>query len=84
LRVALEALSRLVLRLPPERAEAIFKQALNYYRIEVVAKHPWLEKSANHLLARSWEALPKHGVKDQGIYPRPGPRQIPTSPALRW
>ena len=23
-------------------------------------------------------------VKDQGISPPPGPRQIPTSPALRW
>jgi hypothetical protein len=60
LRVAVEALSRLVLRLPPERAEAIFKQALNYYRMEVVAKHPWLKTSADHLLTRSWEALPKH------------------------
>ena len=59
LRVAMEALSRLVLRLPPERAEQIFKQALGYYRMEGIAKHPWLGKPMGHLLTRAWEALPK-------------------------
>jgi len=59
LRVAVEALSRLVLRLPPERAEGILRQALSYYRMDAVAKHPWLEKSAKHFLTRAWEALPK-------------------------
>jgi hypothetical protein len=59
LRVAMETLSRLVLRLPPERAEHIFKQALSYYRMDGIAKHPWLGKPMNHMLARAWEALPK-------------------------
>ena len=57
----MEALSRLVLRLPPEHAEDIFKQALEYNRMERVVKHPWLVKSASNLLARSWEAIPKLG-----------------------
>lgn len=59
LHVALEALSRLVLRLPPERAEDIFKQGLSYYRMEGIAKHRSLGKPIAHLIARSWEALPK-------------------------
>jgi hypothetical protein len=59
LRVAMEALSRLVLRVSPELAEQFFKQALSYYKIEVMAKHPWLRTPLDHLLSRSWEALPK-------------------------
>jgi len=59
LRVAMEALSRLVLRLSPERAESIFKQALNYYSTGAIASDTWLSKPMNHLLARAWEALPK-------------------------
>jgi hypothetical protein len=59
LRVAMEALSRLVLRLPPEGAEQFFKQALTYYRMEGIAKHPWLRTPLDHLLSRAWEALPE-------------------------
>lgn len=59
LRVAMEALSRLVLRLPPDRAENMFNQALTYYRMGGIAKHPWLGKPMDHLLFRTWEALPK-------------------------
>lgn len=59
LRVAMEALSRLVLRLPPEHAQKLFKQGLGYYSMEGIAKHPWLSKTVGHLLSRSWEALPK-------------------------
>ena len=64
LRVVMEALSRLVLRLPPERAEEIFNQAINYYRMDGVAKHRWLRGPTNHLLARSWETLPKYHQAD--------------------
>ena len=59
LRVAMEALSRLVLRLSPERAEEIFNRAMSYYRMDGVAKQFWLSNPIDHLLARSWEALPK-------------------------
>jgi hypothetical protein len=61
LRVAMEALSRLVLRLPPEQAEEIFQRGLSYYRMEGVAKHHWLHKSVGSLMARAWEALPQYG-----------------------
>jgi len=64
LRVAMEALSRLVLRLSPERAEHIFKQTLSYYRMEGLAKHPWLGKPMDHMLARAWEAVPKSRQTD--------------------
>ncbi|TLN00961.1 SIR2 family protein, partial [bacterium] len=60
LRVAIEALSRLVLRLTPEKAEDIFNLGLGYYRTEGVAKRSWLYKVMDNLLARSWETLPKN------------------------
>ncbi len=59
LRVLMEALSRIVLRLSPERAEEIFRRGLSYYPMEGLAREPWLDKSIDHLLVRSWEALPK-------------------------
>jgi len=64
LRVAFEALSRLVLRLPAERAESILKNALAYYRMEGIAKQRWLSESIDHLLARAWEALPRSHRSD--------------------
>lgn len=60
LRVFIEALSRLVLRLPPERAEAIFKRGLKDYRSDGLAKHHWFGTAINHLLTRSWEAVPTY------------------------
>ena len=59
LRVALEALSRLVLRSGPEMAEAVFDKALEYYRNDHVVDDWWLEKPIHHILKRSWETLPK-------------------------
>lgn len=59
LQVGMEALSRLVLRLPPERAEDILYQGLSYYRMDGLAKKPWGGESIKHLLTRSWEALPE-------------------------
>lgn len=59
LRMALEALSRLVLRLSPERAEQIFKQALSYYQMKELAKEHWLSRPIGNLLTRAWESLPK-------------------------
>lgn len=59
LRLAMEALSRLALRLPPERAAHMFKQAMSYYQMEEIAKHPWLDEPVRHMLTRAWEALPK-------------------------
>ena len=59
LRVALEALSRLVLRSDPEIAEAVFNKALEYYRNDHVVDDWWLEEPIRHILKRSWETLSK-------------------------
>ena len=59
MRVAIEALSRLVLRSEPEMAEAIFNKALELYRNDHVSRGPLLSKPVRNLLRRSWEALPE-------------------------
>lgn len=56
-RVAMEVLSRLVLRLTPERVNAILDIGLECYR--AVPQHFWLGPAAGSLLRRTWEALPK-------------------------
>ena len=58
LRVALEVLSRLVLRLPPAKLEATLEKALECYRSPKVSQEPWLGEPVSNLLRRSWEALP--------------------------
>ena len=64
LQIMLEVLSRLSLRLPPDRAVEIFKQALDYYKIDIIAKHLWLFKVMDNLLRRSWEAIPNQYRKE--------------------
>ena len=56
LRVALEGMSRFVLRLVPERAETVFDTALNYYRDDRF-DHLDLAHPLRRLLERSWEVL---------------------------
>lgn len=57
--VAMEALSRLVLRLGSERAELIFNKAMELYRNSQVAQEPWLTEPIRNLLTRSWETMSK-------------------------
>ncbi len=59
MRVAIEVLSRLVLRVSPERAEALLDMGLQFYQNQEVSREHWLHKSIQNLLQRSWEALPK-------------------------
>lgn len=59
LRVAIEVLSRLVLRLEPDAVEATFLKALDYYRVDNVARDSWLTEPTGNLLRRCWEALPQ-------------------------
>ncbi len=60
LRVAIEALSRLVLRLDPEMTEEIFDKSLEWYRNVHIAQHSWLSRPMQHILDRSFEALPEN------------------------
>ncbi len=59
MRVAIEVLSRLALRLEPDMAEAIFDRALEHYRNDRITQHAWLVRPVQNLLKRSWEALPE-------------------------
>ena len=59
MRVALEVLSRLALRLPPDMVNAALDTGLECYQADKVAQHPWLGPPVRNLLIRSWEALPK-------------------------
>ena len=59
MRVAMEALSRLVLRLDPDMVESIFTKALAYYQNDYVARDIWLHDPVQNLLKRSWETLPE-------------------------
>ena len=57
MRVAMEVLSRLVLRLDPDMVESIFTKALEYYQNDYVARDSWLGYPLRNLLKRSWETL---------------------------
>ena len=56
-RVAMEGLSRLVLRLDGDAAVEVFVDALSHYRDPKVASEFWLHKPLRHLLERSWRTL---------------------------
>ena len=59
MRVAMEVLSRLVVRLEPDRVEQTFNKALQYYRNDRVARDVCLANPVRSLLTRSWQALPE-------------------------
>ena len=60
LRVAMEALSRLLIRLAPDAIEAIFDKAIEYYGNDDIVRHPWLSHPVHSLLRRSWRVLPEN------------------------
>ena len=64
LRVAIEVLSRIVLRHQPEKVIDIFERALSYYSKGDVARHPLLTRPMRNLLSRCWEALPENSRTD--------------------
>lgn len=59
MRVALEVLSRLVLRQSSSKAIEALDVGLECYRTDRVAQHPWLGPPLGNLLERSWEVLSK-------------------------
>lgn len=58
-RVAMEVLSRLVLRLGSDKAEGLFNEALELYRNQRIAEEAWMAAPVYSLLRRSFEALPE-------------------------
>ena len=59
MRVALEVLSRLTLRLPPGMVNHALDLGLECYRTDRVAQHSLLGHPLGNLLERAWEALSK-------------------------
>ena len=59
MRVAMEVLSRLVLRLPSDLVSETLDIGLECYRTDRVAQHDWLGSPLGNLLERAWEALSK-------------------------
>ena len=59
MRVAMEVLSRLVIRLEPNEVEARFSKALQYYENNGCAGDAYLAGAIRSMLERSWEALPE-------------------------
>ena len=61
MRVALEILSRLVLRLSPSVVNEALDIGLECYRQNRVVRHIWLMSPLCNLLRRTWDALPQNG-----------------------
>ena len=57
LRVALEALSRLILRVKPAIVLEALELGLKCYLTKGAAEHQWLARPIGNILRRSWEAL---------------------------
>ena len=63
---AAEVLSRLVIRLEPEKAEYILDRAVEFCQNAELAKS-FVESSIGNLLTRSWEALPEERRQHRAI-----------------
>ncbi len=68
MRVALEVLSRLVLRVTPDVAEAIWDLSVQCYRSREVSRDHWLHDSVRNAIRRSWEALPQDRRTDDRVF----------------
>ena len=64
LRVAIEVLSRIAVRLSADQVGQTFDDALAFYHNEVLASHLWLAHPIGHLLQRTWVSLPKERRTD--------------------
>lgn len=57
MRVAVEVLSRLVLRLESDKSESVLDEALELYRNKQIAQERWMQEPIRNLLKRSWEVM---------------------------
>ena len=57
--VVIEALSRFVLRLDPQRLDSILTRTLGWYKHAAVATAVGMADPVRNILSRSWEALPE-------------------------
>ena len=68
-RVAIEVLSRLVLRLDANTAMEIFDKSLEYYASyrDRVLSHFWLHEPIANLMRRSWETIPRDRLSGRAL-----------------
>ena len=59
-RVAMEVLSRIVIRTNLDGIEKIFNETLESYNNPTIIQQDWLHEPVQNLLKRSWHGLPKH------------------------
>ena len=69
IRVAIEVLSRLTLRLNPDSALEIFDYSMNLYRDRQhpYASHIWISSPLRNLLSRIWRTLTRNQMKRRAI-----------------
>ena len=67
MRVAMEVLSRLSLRLAPDMASAAFDVGLECYQSDRVRRYYWLGPPLTSLLSRTWKALPEN-LRGQRVF----------------
>ena len=72
-RVAMEMLARLALRLKPERAAEVLRRGLEIYGNRLFYSNISLRGAIRHLLSRSWEALPMPAKADLALELLPAP-----------
>ena len=77
MRVAMEVLSRLVLRLPPDLVNETLDIGLECYRTNRVAQDSWLGPPLGNMLERAWEAVPKD-VRTSRVF------DLMTAPIMEW
>ena len=67
MRVAMEVLSRLSLRLAPNMASAALDVGIECYQSDRVRRYYWLGPPLTSLLSRTWKALPKN-IRGQRVF----------------
>jgi hypothetical protein len=65
IRVGVEVLSRLVLRLEAEKAEQILDKALEFYKLPLFRQHYWLAEPLANLCYRSISSIPLLRLQDR-------------------
>ena len=66
-RVAMEILARLALRLKPERAATVLRRGLALYGNPIFYSNILMREPIRHLLSRSWQALPMPAKTDLAL-----------------
>lgn len=67
LRVAMESLSRFIVRVDSEMCDSVFCKALHWYKNPNVVRHSLLKDPIEDVLRRSWESLPGEKKSERAL-----------------